>query len=115
MTKIAVDAIGIVNALFRSIDARDAAAVAELLIDDAAMADTMVSAIFDSGYYLQIKYTTVKKQVMFDRQNPLTVEGVPNWFVAMFSLAPPVMTTEVNDGWRIAGELSVQSHPGVAY
>ena len=83
--------------------------------DDAAMADTMVSAIFDSGYYLQIKYTTVKKQVMFDRQNPLTVEGVPNWFVAMFSLAPPVMTTEVNDGWRIAGELSVQSHPGVAY
>lgn len=83
--------------------------------DDAAMADTMVSAIFDSGYYLQIKYTTVKKQVLFDRKNPLTVEGVPNWFIHWFSLAPPVMTAEVNDGWRIAGELSVQSHPGVAY
>jgi len=41
MNKIAVAAPGIVNALFRSIDARDAAAVAELLTDDAAMADEM--------------------------------------------------------------------------
>jgi uncharacterized protein (TIGR02246 family) len=41
MTKIAVAVNGIVNALFRSIDARDAAAVAELLTDDAAMADEM--------------------------------------------------------------------------
>jgi uncharacterized protein (TIGR02246 family) len=41
MTKTAEAAHGIVNALFRSIDARDAAAVAELLTDDAAMADEM--------------------------------------------------------------------------
>ena len=41
MTKIAVAESGIVNALFRSIDARDASAVAELLADDAAMADEM--------------------------------------------------------------------------
>ena len=41
MTKIAMAANEIVNALFRSIDARDAAAVAELLTDDAAMADEM--------------------------------------------------------------------------
>ena len=41
MTKIAVTVNGIVNALFRSIDTRDAAAVAELLTDYAAMADEM--------------------------------------------------------------------------
>ena len=41
MTKIAMAANEIVNALFRSIDARDAAAVAELLTDDAALADEM--------------------------------------------------------------------------
>jgi uncharacterized protein (TIGR02246 family) len=41
MNKVAETATGIVNALFRSIDARDAAAVAELLTDDAAMADEM--------------------------------------------------------------------------
>jgi uncharacterized protein (TIGR02246 family) len=41
MSNIAVDATAVVTALFRSIDARDAAAVAELLTDDAAMADEM--------------------------------------------------------------------------
>lgn len=41
MTKTAVAANAIVNELFRSIDARDAAAIAELLTDDAAMADEM--------------------------------------------------------------------------
>jgi uncharacterized protein (TIGR02246 family) len=41
MTEIAVAATGIVKTLFRSIDARDSAAVAELLTDDAAMADEM--------------------------------------------------------------------------
>ena len=41
MSRIGVAATEIVDALFRSIDARDAAAVAELLTDDAAMADEM--------------------------------------------------------------------------
>lgn len=41
MNTTAVAATGIVTALFRAIDARDAAAVAELLTDDAAMADEM--------------------------------------------------------------------------
>jgi uncharacterized protein (TIGR02246 family) len=41
MNQVAETATGIVNALFRSIDARDAAAVAELLTEDAAMADEM--------------------------------------------------------------------------
>jgi len=41
MSKTAVAESGIVNALFRSIDARDAAAVTALLTDDAAMADEM--------------------------------------------------------------------------
>jgi len=82
---------------------------------DTVMADTMVSAIFDSGYYLQIKFTAADGKVVFDRSNPLQVQGVPDWFIHWFALNPPVMTSEVNDGWRIAGVLSVQAHPGHAY
>ncbi len=82
---------------------------------DTVMADTMVSAIFDSGYYLQIKFTAADGKVVFDRNNPVQVQGVPNWFIRWFALNPPVMTSEVNDGWRIAGVLAVQAHPGHAY
>lgn len=82
---------------------------------DTVMADTMVSAIFDSGYYLQIKFTAADGKVVFDRNNPVQVQGVPDWFIRWFALNPPVMSSEVNDGWRIAGVLAVQAHPGHAY
>ena len=83
--------------------------------DEQIMADTMISAIFDSGYYLSITYTDTKQQLLFERNNPVMVQGVPDWFIQLFSLHPPVMSSEVNDGWRIAGVLKVQSHPGFAY
>lgn len=83
--------------------------------EDLTVADTMISAIFDSGAYQQMRYTDTSKQVHFDRSNTLQPEGVPLWFVALFELAPPVMQSEVNDGWKIAGVLEVQVHPGHAY
>ena len=83
--------------------------------DDQVIADTMISAIFDSGNYLTIHFTTSDGKVLFERKNPVQVQGVPAWFIDWFVLKPPVMTSEVNDGWRIAGVLSVQSHPGHAY
>lgn len=82
---------------------------------DITVAETMVSAIFDSGAYLKMKYTDTKKQVVFDRTAELALDDVPGWFIQGFQLAPPVMTSEVNDGWRMAGTLEVQAHPGYAY
>jgi diguanylate cyclase (GGDEF)-like protein len=32
-----------------------------------------------------------------------------------FPLNPPVVKSEINDGWTIAGVLTVQSHPGLGY
>jgi EAL domain-containing protein (putative c-di-GMP-specific phosphodiesterase class I) len=81
---------------------------------DVTTGETMMLAIFDSGYYLSMEFRTSDK-VLFSRQNPLHVDGVPAWFMQLFPLMPPAMKTEVNDGWRIAGVLTVQSHPGWAY
>lgn len=83
--------------------------------DDQTMADTMVSAIFDSGYYLSIRFVDANKKIVFERSNPVQVDEVPSWFIQLFHLEPPLMSSEVNDGWKIAGTLSVQSHPGYAY
>ena len=82
---------------------------------DITVAETMVSAIFDSGAYLKMKYTDTRQQVVFDRTTRLQLDEVPAWFIRWFELDPPVMTSEVNDGWRIAGTLQVQAHPGYAY
>lgn len=78
--------------------------------------ETMVSAIFDSGYYASIELVAPDdKTVLISRYNPKTVDKVPNWFIDMFELSPPSRESEVHNGWQIAGTLKVTSHAGVSY
>lgn len=79
------------------------------------IAETMTNAIFDSGYYQHITFTDLDGKVLFERNNPEGNFTVPDWFISWFTLHPPVMTSEVSDGWRIAGKLDVQSHAGTSY
>ncbi len=79
------------------------------------MAQTMTNAIFDSGYYQHISFTNIDGVKQFERVNPESNFAVPDWFISGFTLHPPVMTSEVSDGWRIAGILEVQSHAGTSY
>ena len=79
------------------------------------IAETMTNAIFDSGYYQHIIFTDLDGKVLFERNNPQGNFAVPQWFINWFTLHPPIMTSEVSDGWRIAGKLEVQSHAGTSY
>lgn len=79
------------------------------------IAQTMAAAIFDSGYYQHIAFTDAQSSVVFELQNPRRVESVPAWFIDLVPLAAPAMFSEVNNGWIIAGKLSVTSHTGQSY
>lgn len=82
---------------------------------DLVIAQTMASAIFDSGYYAVLEFKTSKGEVKISRQHPIEYDEVPPWFVSLFPLLPPLQTAEVNNGWMLAGLLSIQSNPGIAY
>lgn len=77
--------------------------------------ETMINAIFDSGYYQRIVLRDTENNVLLEKENPSTPEGVPNWFRDLFPLNPPTSETEINSGWNIAGVMSVTSHPGKGY
>jgi len=83
--------------------------------DSIMIAQTMATAIFDSGYYKQIKFTSADNKVIFDLTNPKRVETVPNWFIAAVKLKAPTMQSELNNGWIMAGILEVTSHVGQSY
>ena len=83
--------------------------------EDLPLIETMVNAIFDRGYYSAIVLKNTEGEVIIERHNPVSLEHVPTWFINLFPLSPPVRQTEINDGWTIAGELSVQSNPGIGY
>lgn len=82
---------------------------------DVPLIETMINAIFDRGYYSAIVLKNTDGNVILERRNPVSLEHVPSWFISMFPLSPPIQKTEINDGWTIAGQLSVQSHAGIGY
>ncbi len=78
-------------------------------------AEIMTNAIFDSGYYQFIRFTDFDDNILFERTNPTLAHRVPQWFMNWFTLQPPIMQSEVSDGWRLAGILKVQSNAGTSY
>jgi len=83
--------------------------------DDVPLMETMVNAIFDPGYYRQIVIHRPDGSVWIERTLPVRVAGVPGWFVDLIPLETPSARRELSAGWRIAGTITVTSHPGYAY
>jgi EAL domain-containing protein (putative c-di-GMP-specific phosphodiesterase class I)/GGDEF domain-containing protein len=83
--------------------------------ENAMIAETMVVAIFDSGYYQKVSLTDIDDKLIMSRENNRVIDGVPSWFINFFELTPPIMSSEISNGWNIAGIISFQSHVGSSY
>ncbi|WP_404339907.1 EAL domain-containing protein [Pseudoalteromonas mariniglutinosa] len=83
--------------------------------DNVVIAETMATAIFDSGYYKNIKLTDAQGDIIFNLEYPDRTESVPNWFVELSVLNAPTKVSELNSGWLMAGKLAVTSHTGQSY
>ena len=82
--------------------------------DPAGIANT-VDALFDSGYFKSIRVANGRGDRMLERTQAVKVEGVPAWFLERVPLTAPPGQGEINTGWRLAGKVAVESHPGLAY
>lgn len=82
---------------------------------DTAQINSFVDVIFDRGYYRHIFYRSLTDDVIVQRELPIVVEGVPQWFIDWLDLPEPSGRAEVVSGWYRLGELLIVSHPGYAY
>ena len=82
---------------------------------DFATVDTMLNAIFDRGYYQTIRITDIHNSILSQRTLDIAGEDVPAWFVDLIPLATPGAEALIMDGWKKAGAVWVESHPGYAY
>lgn len=98
----AATAVGL--SLSNAIDGRDPIASASL-----------IDAVFDSGRYLQIRYSDHEGALIAGRSASLDNLRVPGWFVRLANLPAPVGEAEVVRGWQRLGSVSVISHPGTGY
>lgn len=86
-----------------------------VLAHDMITVESMVNAVFDSGYYREVVVRDLAGKAVVQRRNEVKIEGVPGWFVGLFPLDTPVGEALVMAGWNQAGTVSVASNPGYAY
>lgn len=83
--------------------------------EDKAALDTLFSAVFDSGYYSQIRLVTMEGEVFHEKQRKLEIQSVPDWFIKAVPLSSAKGSAEVISGWVPFGKIELTLHPGFAY
>jgi diguanylate cyclase (GGDEF)-like protein len=82
---------------------------------DEAQIGSFIDVVFDRGYYREVSYNSLSGDVVVVREQPIVIEGVPQWFVDLIELPLPTGHSEVVSGWFRLGEVLVVTHPGYAY
>lgn len=82
---------------------------------DLATVRSMSDAIFDHGYYREIRVEDMNGKPLVKLVLPVRIEGVPRWFIERLPLMTPVQEATLMNGWVQTGRVIVQSHPGFAY
>ena len=82
---------------------------------DVATAETLVNVIFEGGFYRKVTLTWLvdsKEQVW---ENPVTITGVPNWFIDLHLFSPQKKSTLITSGWMQLATLEIEGHPALGY
>lgn len=82
---------------------------------DTSTMETMINAIFDSGYHQQIKLTSIDGKIIYKRDAELKVSDVPQWFIEMVPIHNASASSDIMIGWSRFGTLEVSGHTGHAY
>lgn len=80
-----------------------------------AMLEAMVAAIYDSGFYQEIRLENMEGQELVGRKGPSSYAGVPDWFIGLVPMETAVAEKEISSGWIISGKLFITISPGFAY
>ncbi|MGJ0485443.1 MAG: bifunctional diguanylate cyclase/phosphodiesterase [Methylomicrobium sp.] len=76
---------------------------------------TMISAIFDMGYYKEIKLDNAEDKTLVKLSNNKVFEEVPGWFINFLPLETTSAASEISSGWTLGGTVYVTINPGYAY
>ncbi|NOT86452.1 MAG: EAL domain-containing protein [Methylococcaceae bacterium] len=79
------------------------------------MLETMLKAIFDMGYYKEIKLVNVEGKTLVAFTNKAEIADVPSWFTERLPMSAATASSEISAGWNPAANVYVTVHPGNAY
>lgn len=68
---------------------------------------TMISAVFDSGYYQEITLFDTNDQIIYKRSREKESSEVPEWFKSLYNFQIPITSATVSSGWNPIGAIQV--------
>lgn len=77
--------------------------------------ESMVDAVFDSGYYREVVITDAEGKPLIERIQPVVKDVAPEWFVKWIPLETPRGEGLIMDGWQQGGTIRISASPGFAY
>lgn len=83
--------------------------------DDKVAAESVINALFDGGFYSEVKLTMLSDNAVILRQYPTQIEGVPDWFVSLNFFSSITDERMLTSGWLQLAEVKITGHPGFAY
>lgn len=83
--------------------------------EDTSTMETMINAIFDSGYHQKIMLIDIDGKVIYTRENDMKVSEVPQWFIDNVPIHNVSAKSDIMIGWNRFGTLEVSGHTGNAY
>ncbi|MFY9141884.1 bifunctional diguanylate cyclase/phosphodiesterase [Sulfuricurvum sp.] len=82
---------------------------------DTSTMETMINAIYDSGYYQRIRLVDIEGKEIYVRESDVRVSDVPEWFIKNVPIHNVSVTSDIMIGWSRFGTLEVSGHTGNAY
>jgi len=76
---------------------------------------TMMNAIFDMGYYKEMRLVDVDGKELVTLTNTAKIEGVPEWLINIMPMKVATAVSEISSGWNITGTLYVSTNPAYGY
>jgi len=76
---------------------------------------TMMNAIFDMGYYKEMRLVDVDGKDLVKLTNTDKMDGVPSWLISLMPMKVATAVSEISSGWNITGTLYVSTNPAYGY
>ncbi len=76
---------------------------------DISTMSTMINAVFDSGYYKEIRLLDNNNEMLFQRTKEESSLDIPGWFKGLYDFKNPIASANVSTGWNPIGQLQVVS------
>ncbi len=82
---------------------------------DVASAETVINVIFEGGFYKKVSLTWLDNDKTQVWDNPIKVEGVPQWFLNLELFGPQSTESTITNGWIQLATLKLEANPAIGY